>query len=214
MPCSHINVRCWATIQAYNPPSASNPNPLMKNILFAALVCVPSLFFTNALAQQAGPLNQLFLHYKAKAEQGDAHAQNNVGSFYRVGQAVAKDEKEAVKWYRKAAEQNYAPAQFSLGFCYENGIGVEKDNAEAMKWYRKADLAGAHRQLGNYYFKGEGVEKDYTEAVKWFRKYLGAKIVLAANFRRQSAHRRIARANRGQAQERRQVILLRASMVF
>ena len=32
-----------------------------------------------------------------------------------MGRGVAKDEVEAVKWFRKAAEQNYAQAQFFLG---------------------------------------------------------------------------------------------------
>ena len=54
------------------------------------------------------------------------------------GQGVAKDEVEAVKWYRKAAEQNDADAQNNLGVCYANGQGVAKDEVEAVKWYRKA----------------------------------------------------------------------------
>ena len=57
---------------------------------------------------------------------------------YDNGQGVAKDEAEAVKWYRKAAEQNDAEAQYNLGICYANGQGVAKDEAEAVKWYRKA----------------------------------------------------------------------------
>ena len=57
---------------------------------------------------------------------------------YDNGQGVAKDDAEAVKWYRKAAEQNDAWAQFNLGYCYANGQGVAKDKVEAVKWYRKA----------------------------------------------------------------------------
>ena len=45
-------------------------------------------------------------------------AQYNLGVCYAKGQGVAKDEVEAVKWYRKAAEQNYAEAQYDLGYCY------------------------------------------------------------------------------------------------
>ena len=51
---------------------------------------------------------------------------------------MAKDEAEAVKWFRKVAEQNVAGAQFSLGFCYAIGQGVTEDDAEAVKWFRKA----------------------------------------------------------------------------
>jgi TPR repeat protein len=55
---------------------------------------------------------------------------------------VAKDEVEAVKWFRKAAEQNYATAQYQLGVCYAKGRGVAADMAEAMRWYRKAADGG------------------------------------------------------------------------
>ena len=41
------------------------------------------------------------------------------GRLLHNGQGVAKDQVEAVKWYRKAAEQNYAKAQYNLGVCYE-----------------------------------------------------------------------------------------------
>ncbi|MBS0647807.1 MAG: sel1 repeat family protein, partial [Verrucomicrobia bacterium] len=46
---------------------------------------------------------------------------------YDKGQGVAKDEKEAAKWYQKAADQGHAKAQFGLGFCYKKGQGVAKD---------------------------------------------------------------------------------------
>ena len=58
------------------------------------------------------------------------------------GTGVAKDEAEAVRWYRRAAEQDDANAQFNLGVCYYNGTGVAKDDAEAVHWYRKAAEQG------------------------------------------------------------------------
>jgi TPR repeat protein len=61
---------------------------------------------------------------------------------YQEGHGVAKDDREAVKWYRKAAEQGNAPAQYSLGVMYEDGRGVTKDESEAVKWYRKAAEQG------------------------------------------------------------------------
>ena len=48
---------------------------------------------------------------------------------------MAKDEAEAVKWYRKAADQNHAKAQYNLGFCYHNGRGVAKDYVEGYMWF-------------------------------------------------------------------------------
>ena len=37
---------------------------------------------------------------KPLAEQGDAYAQNNLGSMYESGHGVPQDNKTAVKWYR------------------------------------------------------------------------------------------------------------------
>jgi TPR repeat protein len=86
---------------------------------------------------------------------------------------VAKDEVEAVKWYRKAAEQNLAVGQSNLGSCYAKGQGVTRDYVEAVKWFRKAaeqNEAEAQYNLGYCYANGQGVAKDDVEAVKWHRK--------------------------------------------
>ncbi len=56
-----------------------------------------------------------FAETKAKAEEGDAIAQSNLGFMYRQGQGVAQDFKEAVKWFQKAADQGDANGQKILG---------------------------------------------------------------------------------------------------
>jgi TPR repeat protein len=107
------------------------------------------------------------------AEGGDATAQYNLGSAYSYGRGVAKDDAEAVSWYRKAAEQGNVYAQYNLGEAYHNGDGVPKDDDESVLWYRKAAEQGnveAQRRLGIAYRNGEGVQRDYGEAVRWFRK--------------------------------------------
>ena len=120
-----------------------------------------------------------------KAELGDAQAQYKLGAIFFVGSlGVAKDEVEAVKWFRKAAEQNLADAQLNLGVCYANGQGVAKDELEAAKWYRKAaeqNLAGAQFNLGVCYANGQGVAKDAVEAVRWYRKAADQNLALAEN---------------------------------
>jgi TPR repeat protein len=86
---------------------------------------------------------------------------------------VAKDEAEAVKWYRKAADQNLADAQYILGSCYLLGQGVPKNYVEAVKWFRKAadqNYAWAQNDLGVRYANGQGAAKDFSKAVKWLRK--------------------------------------------
>ena len=139
----------------------------MKFYISAWLVAVAAMFaLTSAHGQTPGTLNAAFEQKKA-AEQGHAEAQFNLGVCYETGDGVAKNSKEAVKWYRKAAEQGHANAQNNLGFCYGTGEGVTKNSKEAVKWYRKAaeqGLAGAQSNLGVCYYNGNGVTKNYKEA--------------------------------------------------
>ena len=103
----------------------------------------------------------------------DKMIQFYLGRCYANGQGVAKDESEAVKWYREAAEQGFARAQHNLGVFYAIGHGVTQDYSEAVKWIRKAAEQGdpeAQRNLGVFYAKGYGVTQDYLEAAKWYRK--------------------------------------------
>ena len=50
---------------------------------------------------------------RQKAAQGNAKAQNDLGTKYAVGLGVPQDDAQAVVWYRKAAEQGDARAQDS-----------------------------------------------------------------------------------------------------
>ena len=114
-----------------------------------------------------------FQQTRARAEKGEAAAQNELGLMYDLGQGVAQDYAEAVKWLRKAAEQGRPGAQLLLGLHCQNGDGIRQDYAEAVKWLRKAaEQGGAEAQynLGVCYFRGHGVLQDYAEAVKWYRK--------------------------------------------
>lgn len=108
-----------------------------------------------------------FERYKAQAQKGDCVSQFNLGACYANGYGVAKDDVQAVSWWRKAAEQGDAKAQFNLGVCYSSGCGVAKDDVQAVSWFRKAaeqGLAQAQYSLGNVYAKGKGVAKDSVEA--------------------------------------------------
>ena len=107
------------------------------------------------------------------AGRNDSTLQYYLGKMYAAGRGVAKDETEAVKWYRKSAKQGNADAQCNLGLMYDEGRGVTQDDSEAVKWYRKSAEQGnadAQYNLGVMYANGEGVAKDEREAFKWYRK--------------------------------------------
>src|SRR6266403_2267567 len=142
-----------------------------NRFLFTVLFLLSAAVF-RLPAQQNEADRKVLAEIGAGADKGDAKAQYELGrAFFSGTLGVAKDEAEAVKWFRKAAEQNVADAQFSLGVCYANGRGVTKDDAEGVKWFRKAaeqNLADAQYNLGVCYDSGEGVAKDEVEAYKWW----------------------------------------------
>jgi len=101
--------------------------------------------------------------YRAKAEQGDAEAQFNLGLCYYNGKGVEKSASETLKWLQKSARQDYkssdydyVPAQFLLGFMYEEGIGVEINIDQAVNWYA---LAAANPAISNFEFYQAEVNK-------------------------------------------------------
>jgi len=73
--------------------------------------------------------------YRLSAEQGNAHAQDNLGFAYLDGVEAQQDFAEAAKWYSKAADQGNIDAQFNLGEMYEQGTGVPQDYVLAYMWF-------------------------------------------------------------------------------
>ena len=107
--------------------------------------------------------------YEKAAEQGDADAQNYLGSIHYNG----KNYKKAIEWYEIAAEQGDAHAQYNLGAIYQRGQGVERDYKKAAEWFEKAANHGhvdAQHIAGIMYYHGRGVDVNYKKAVEWFEK--------------------------------------------
>src|SRR5215469_13804222 len=76
--------------------------------------------------------------FRIAADQGNADAQVNMGSFYENGRGVTQDYVEAMGWYRKAANQGDRNAQNLIGTLYSNGLGVPRDLQQAGQWFSKA----------------------------------------------------------------------------
>ena len=83
-----------------------------------------------------------FAETKGKAESGNAAAQYNLGVSYEEGEGVAKDDKEAVKWYRLAAGQGDGYEQYNIGVLYAQGQGVLEDYVTSYAWLNIAAANG------------------------------------------------------------------------
>jgi TPR repeat protein len=140
-------------------------------------------FQTALQAYDRGDYAEAVRLWRMAADQGNAHAQTNLGIMYATGQIVPKNFAEAVRLWRMAADQGVAEAQRNLGIIYENGQGVPQSDAEAVRWYRMAadqGLPTAQNALGLMYLNGRGVpfpstlqpDDDnpyYAEALQMFR---------------------------------------------
>ena len=82
-----------------------------------ALLAVPTAwagFEEGLAAAQRGDYATAWSEWQPLAEQGNADAQAGLGIMYQAGHGVAKDVREAVRWYQKAANQGHAKAQARL----------------------------------------------------------------------------------------------------
>ena len=108
---------------------------------------------------------------RAAAHDGDARAQNFLGTLFEAGRFLERDFGRAAFWYRKAAEQGNPDGQLNLGRMYRGGLGLERDERRAAYWYRAAavqGLAPAQFFLGLMYETGRGVERDPARSWMWF----------------------------------------------
>jgi hypothetical protein len=123
--------------------------------------------------QQTGVTSDDVEAVRKAAEAGNALTMKDLGVMYAKGRGVAKDDVEAVRWYRRGAEAGNALGMYNLGVMYAEGRGVAKDDAEAVRWYRRGAEAGnalGMYNLGVMYAEGRGVAKDDVEAVRWNRR--------------------------------------------
>ncbi|HYA63546.1 MAG TPA: tetratricopeptide repeat protein [Candidatus Sulfotelmatobacter sp.] len=107
---------------------------------------------------------------KARAESGDASAQQQLSQFLLRGDSAVPGYDLALAWLRAAAQSD-PRAQFLLGYLYEHGQGVPQDYAKAAENYRAAALQhhpSAENNLGLLYQRGQGVPKDMDKAFEWF----------------------------------------------
>ncbi len=105
------------------------------------------------------------------AKRGDELAQLNLGYAYMVGQGVAKDPWEGMRWLNKAAEAGLGEAQYLLGYFLIKGEIGPHDERKGLEWLKRASEDGnakAEYALGLMYATGENVSKDLGRAyVLW-----------------------------------------------
>lgn len=122
----------------------------------------------------------------ARAAQGDAEAQLQMGMRYAAGDGVAQNDKEAALWFAKAAKQGLAEAQYQYGLVLLQGRGVVQDYKAAFSWIEKPAQRGyarAQYSLGELYRYGTGTAIDKARAYLWFNLAAAQGVDVAAKAR-------------------------------
>ena len=103
------------------------------------LALIAVLFLLTSVSVRAGE----FAETKALAEQGNAHAQFELGLMYEAGRSVPQNYVEAAKWYRKASMQGHTGAQSNLAGIYAEGKGLPREDPPVYKYHtsRTKELA-------------------------------------------------------------------------
>ncbi len=124
----------------------------------------------DALAK--GDFKKAFTQLRLSAQEGHPDAQTALGTMYFSGTGVAKNHREALKWYKKVSRQNNPAALRNMAQIYTEGLGgVSRDLKKAFELYlQAAQLGDADAQffVGHFYANGLGTVKDSVQALMWF----------------------------------------------
>ncbi len=109
---------------------------------------------------------------RAQAAQGNADAMQRLGERFNAGLDVARDDAEAVRWFRRAADAGYPTAMLKLGEILIYGDAAIRNEEEGVLWVKKAVAAGndlAPVLLAELRAEGRGMARDREGAVRDLR---------------------------------------------
>lgn len=162
---------------------------MKKTIILSAVAVMTTAACTaqsqgNNTSSQAA-INDSIQNIIRMADQGDAKAQNLVGSWYFSGKNVQQDYEKAEHYWHLAANQGNALAMGNVGLCYQYGYGVEKDSIAALRLYIRSIKDGNKQLLeertagknafdlvlaAQCYQQGNGTTKDLNKAIGCYQK--------------------------------------------
>lgn len=157
-------------------------SPLMTHCKLVLIIAGLSLL--GPWQGQAGEAEQIAT-LSARAAQGDATAQFELGRDYYRGAGRPKDEKAAFSWIEKSAAQGNIDAITSMGFFHAKGIGVAKNEAAAIEWFRKGSEKGSATcklNLGLLLRQGKTIQPSSDESLRLMHEAAEADSVEAQSY--------------------------------
>jgi len=122
-------------------PFAVQGNGLLEETFVKEIPC-GDLLAKISLLESCQELEEFFLQWEPRAEQGDPLAMTLIGlKFYQHDPT----RKKAPDYFISAAQQDFGPAQMELGMLYEKGDCLPKDDLQAFLWYALAAQNGEEK---------------------------------------------------------------------
>lgn len=155
-----------AAIRRYQLHEGAQPAGALTDAQRDQLLAWAEILRTVLVAPAASPAGI------AKTTLGSRDARFRRGWQHETGQGAARDDAEAVYWYRLAAADGSREALNNLGLRYARGQGVAaRDIATAFMLWRAAAVRGdanAAFNLATAYERGIGVAADLAMARIWY----------------------------------------------
>ncbi len=130
----------------------------------------------------ASPDGDFYAALRRLADGGNAYVMYHLGTMHEAGTGIAKDEREAVRWYQRAANAGSPHAMTSLGLMLIAGRGAAKDQPEGIRLLKGAadrDHPEAMRRLAVLMVEGTALTRNLPEAERLLTKSAEAGHVLS-----------------------------------
>ena len=129
--------------------------------------------FNGVLGQQKDVDGGIRL-LRQSAETGDRKGMFSYGYFLYLGNGIAVNKPEGIRYIRLAAEADWSIAQFQMSrMNYFGDVGIAKNIPEAVRWARlSAENGSPSGQLfyADFLWNGQGVSRDRIAAVQLIQK--------------------------------------------
>jgi TPR repeat protein len=133
-------------------------------------VNILSDFEGGTRAHAGGNLEMAIILFRQGSEKGDPKSMFALGTYYYLGEGLAKDFNEARKLFETAADKGHAESAFMLSLIHGRGEGVIADKKVALGYLQKAAygcVGHAQNQLAQMYYEGTELAKDELNGIAW-----------------------------------------------
>jgi len=168
-PADRAGIRFGDIVVALNGGIVPNINDLRQRIASVA----PGSEARVEVWRAAGEGEEFLPVLCRLADSANTHVMYRLGRMYAAGSGVARDDTEAVHWYRRAADAGNLNATTALAVAHLDGRGTPVDPQAGLRLLRLAaarDHVEAANRLGHILLEGRLADKDALEAARLFTK--------------------------------------------